>query len=122
MRVHHGVDSFLPHAANEVVDLREVVVIVNAGLTLNTFPHDSESHKVHAPGDKIVDILVVYGVILVESAIGWNIWVHFVNSVNTVEEHGATVAINELSGFRVDGDPGVSEACETNSGQKLAGE
>lgn len=49
MSINKGVDTGLTHLVNESLNSIKIGIVVLASLTLNTFPHDTETDKVHTP-------------------------------------------------------------------------
>lgn len=66
MSIDKGIDSCLTELVDHFFNLVEVSIVVLAFDTLNAFPHDSKTDKVHAPLLQVSDILVVEGVLAIE--------------------------------------------------------
>mmetsp|Transcript_37008 Transcript_37008/g.56745 ORF Transcript_37008/g.56745 Transcript_37008/m.56745 type:complete len:221 (-) Transcript_37008:173-835(-) len=57
--IDHGVDSCITEVVNERFDFVEVSMVVLAGASLDSLPHDSEAHEVHSIVSQIGNILSV---------------------------------------------------------------
>ena len=58
MSIYESVDSFLTKLSDKLVDLFEISLVVDSRSSLDSLPHDSESHKILTPSGKVIDILV----------------------------------------------------------------
>jgi hypothetical protein len=104
MHVDQSVNSSLTKVGDQLVDGSEVFSVIYTSCAFNSFPHDAESDKVHAPTLKVLDIFSVEGVLGVEGSLGWDVGILLVNNVYTVEDYGTTVIVDKLSGFGIDAD------------------
>ncbi len=68
MGIDKGIDTCLTELVDHFFDLIKVSIIVLAFDTLNAFPHDSKTDKVHSPLLQVGDILVIEGVLAIKFA------------------------------------------------------
>ncbi len=69
VRINHCIDAARPQLIDKIVYLFQVSIIILSRSILNSFPHNSESDKVEAPLDHILDVLIVERVLRIKSCI-----------------------------------------------------
>jgi hypothetical protein len=112
--VDKNVDASISESVDKVKNLIKVSVVVDTGNALNTFPHDTESHKVHTPFLEFLNIVIIERKIRIKITIAGYIRWHLVHGVDTVENDGLTFLVFEHSGVRVDSKSADSFNCASS--------
>ena len=97
MCVDKGVDASFSQLVDHLFNLVQVGVIVGTLSSLDRFPHDSKTDEVLSPLHEIGNVFVVQGILRVEGASAWDVWVDLVDDVDSVEKDGTTLSIDEHS-------------------------
>lgn len=95
MGVDERVDSCLAKFVDQLFNLIQVCIIVDALCAFYGFPHDAKAHKVHAPLDQIRDVFVVQRILAIEFAIRRDVRVNLVNDIHAVEKHLSAFGVHE---------------------------
>lgn len=106
MHVNKCVYSVLSKLVDKLLNFVKVSIVINTWGSLDSFPHDAKSHKIHTPALQVLDILVIQRSLWVEFLLAGNVWVHFVNGVHSVENDGTAIFIYELTSFVINSDFG----------------
>jgi hypothetical protein len=97
MSVDESVDSMLTKLSNKLINLFEIGLVVNSRSSLDSFPHYSESHKIHTPSLKIIDVLIREWVLRIKMVLDWKIWCNFVHHIDTMVDHLSSMLISDNS-------------------------
>jgi len=111
MAIDESVDTLLSKTVDQVENTCKIPLIIFTRGTLNSFPHDTKSDKVHSPVDKVLNILVIKRKLGVKSTVAWDVGVHLVDDVDTVENDVSSLFVNKHASVVVDLDFRSNREC-----------
>lgn len=109
--IDERVDAGLPETVDDVLDNAEVGLVVDAGSSLNSFPHHTEPHLVEAPALQIFNIFVCEGVLVIPSFIIRVVGSQFVDNIDTMVNGMPAISIFYVP-LRVDAGVLLVHGCD----------
>jgi hypothetical protein len=103
MVVDNDGDIMLAKPVNKRVNLVEVLLVIDPGGLLNSFPHNAQSDDSDAPLDHLGHVLVGHAGAVVESLLSWQIGRQLDHDIGAVEDPSAAILVSKGASVGVNG-------------------